>query len=62
MRRLTELIALRNTHPAFDGNLRVDSTGGSSLRLSWTHGPAMCTLTVDVATGELDIDEEGGRP
>jgi hypothetical protein len=60
VRRLTELITLRNTHQAFDGNLRVDSTGGSSLRLSWTHGPAMCTLTVDVATGELDIDDTGG--
>jgi sucrose phosphorylase len=60
VRRLTELITLRNTHQAFDGNLRVDSTGGSSLRLSWTHGPAMCTLTVDVATGELDIDDKGG--
>ena len=60
VRRLTELIALRNTHRAFDGNLRVDSAGGSSLRLSWTHGPAMCTLTVDVATGELDIDDKGG--
>lgn len=56
VRRLTELIALRNTHQAFDGAVGVEGAGGSSLRLSWTHGPSMCTLTVDVATGKLDID------
>lgn len=61
VRRLTELIELRNTHEAFLGDLDVVATGPSSMRLSWKHGASACTLAVDVATGELDIDVDVGR-
>ena len=33
--RLLELIRLRNTHPAFEGALRVEVDGGSSIRMEW---------------------------
>ena len=56
VKRLTELIQLRNNHPAFDGNLHVEHTNGQALHLHWHHGEASCSLRVDLATGELDID------
>jgi sucrose phosphorylase len=55
VQRLTELIALRNTHPAFDGSLSVELASDSALRMAWTHDEATCTLTVDLATARLDI-------
>jgi sucrose phosphorylase len=55
VRRLSELVALRNTHPAFDGTLRVAVPSPSTLRMTWTHRLSECTLSVDLATGRLDI-------
>lgn len=56
VRRLLELVRLRNTHPAFDGTLEVTIDGGSSLSMHWCAGEASCRLTVDVATGRGTID------
>ena len=58
--RLLELIRLRNTHPAFDGALRVDLDAGSSLRMEWDADGATCALEVDLATGRATVDD-GGR-
>ena len=57
VRRLLELVRLRNTHPAFGGTLQVTSDGGSSVSMNWCAGEASCRLTVDVATGQGTIDE-----
>lgn len=57
VRRLLELVRLRNTHPAFDGTLEVACHDPSSLSLQWRAGEARCRLTVDVATGRGTIDD-----
>ncbi|MGE5156161.1 MAG: sucrose phosphorylase, partial [Betaproteobacteria bacterium] len=60
--RLLELIRLRNTHPAFDGLLRVDTDGGSWLRMSWQGESATCRLDVDLASGATSITEGSEMP
>jgi sucrose phosphorylase len=57
VRRLLELIRLRNSHPAFEGTLDVELVGRSRLRLSWQHGSSSCSLDVDVSSGQLTVDE-----
>lgn len=57
VRRLTELVALRNHHPAFDGTLAVTTASASALRMAWTNGDARCTLDVDIAGGSYEITE-----
>jgi len=60
VRRLLELVRLRNAHPAFDGRLEVTTDGGSGLSMRWSSAEATCCLIVDVATGRGSIDD-GGR-
>jgi sucrose phosphorylase len=57
VRRLMELIRLRNSHPAFEGTLDVVRVGDSRIRLSWQAGSASCSLDVDVSTGRISVDE-----
>ena len=54
--RLTELIRLRNSHPAFDGSLHVERQRGSELHMQWRHQDASCSLHVDVESGDCSID------
>lgn len=54
VRRLLELIRLRNTHPAFDGTLRVTGAD-TTIRLEWEQAEERATLEVDVATGALAV-------
>jgi sucrose phosphorylase len=56
VRRLLELLRLRNTHPAFDGTLRVETDEDRVLRLHWQHGESSCVLEVDVAAGRVAVD------
>lgn len=60
VRRLLDLVRLRNTHPAFDGELEVDLEGSAVLRLLWRNprrrdGLAECALEVDVRTGSFTV-------
>jgi sucrose phosphorylase len=55
--RLLELVRLRNAHPAFEGSLSVETDGASGLQLHWQHGDWSCSLDVDVASGNLTVDE-----
>lgn len=48
VQRLLNLIDLRNTHPAFDGTLAVSAPDAQQIALTWTHGDAVCSLTVDL--------------
>jgi sucrose phosphorylase len=50
VQRILKLVRLRNTHPAFDGDLSV-TAAGSILRVRWTHADASLELEVDIATG-----------
>ena len=55
VRRVIELIRLRNTHPAFDGELKVTNDGLTSLQLRWTNGDAACALEVDLGSGATAV-------
>jgi sucrose phosphorylase len=61
VRRLLDLIRLRNTHPAFEGTLRVDVDAGRSLCLRWEGHEASCALEVDLPTGRATVDDGGRR-
>ena len=54
VRRLVELVRLRNTHPAFEGALAVED-GNGSLRMAWRKGAAWCHLEVDLESGRSMI-------
>lgn len=54
--RLIELVRLRNTHPAFEGTLKVESPGDHRLRLTWQRGSDRCLLDVDLSAGRAWID------
>lgn len=56
VRRIVELIRLRNTHPAFDGELAVTSDGRESLVMRWTSGDAVCALDIDLASGASTVE------
>ncbi|MEJ2384246.1 MAG: hypothetical protein P8Y54_07580 [Xanthomonadales bacterium] len=43
-----ELLRLRNTHPAFGGDLEIEDTAPHELRLRWRKGPATATLDADL--------------
>ena len=60
VRRVLELVRLRNTHPAFEGELCVESDRDGSIRLRWQHEDAQLTLEVDVARGRSELID-GGR-
>jgi sucrose phosphorylase len=56
VRRLTDLIRLRNHHPAFDGTLEVDAARDGLLELRWRNGDDVCTLRVDLGEGRAVIE------
>jgi sucrose phosphorylase len=57
VRRLLELVRLRNSHPAFEGTLEVEVIGASRLRMSWQAAASACALEVDVSSGLITVDE-----
>ena len=59
--RVLDLVRLRNTHPAFDGELSVSSAGDRSLRLRWWHGESTLVLEVDLAAGRAAIEDRDER-
>jgi len=57
VRRLLELIRLRNSHPAFDGTLDVEVVGSTGLRMTWRTAAALCSLHIDLSNGRLTVDD-----
>jgi sucrose phosphorylase len=57
VRRLLELIRLRNTHPAFEGTLDVDLIDDIRLGLAWRAGSSSYSLEVDLSAGHLTVDD-----
>lgn len=47
VRRLIELIKLRNRHPAFGGRFHVEASGEDELRLRWQQGGEWAALRVN---------------
>jgi sucrose phosphorylase len=59
---LCTLIRFRNAHPAFGGSWDCTSDGTSRLRMHWEQGPHQATLTVDLASRDLEVGfTEAGR-
>lgn len=52
---LCTLIRFRNAHPAFGGTWSCTSDGSSGLTMRWTRGPHEATLTVDLASRDLEV-------
>ena len=55
VRRLMDLIRLRNTHPAFGGELSVETDAEESVCLRWQHRDAHLSLEVDLGVGRATI-------
>jgi sucrose phosphorylase len=60
VRRLLDLVRLRNSHPAFGGSLEVECDGRSTLRLLWSNGGDTCALEVDVESGRSVVHDGRG--
>ncbi len=57
VRRVMDLVRLRNVHPAFDGTLEVEADDDHSVRLRWRHGADVATLDVDFAGGSTVLTD-----
>ncbi|MFC1840385.1 sucrose phosphorylase [Thermodesulfobacteriota bacterium] len=49
VKKLIELIRLRNSHPAFNGNFRVEAPEDSLLEMKWEHDEHWIILHVDLS-------------
>jgi sucrose phosphorylase len=62
VRDLCTLIRLRNTHPAFQGTLRIGRSADSVLALRWQAGSAHVQLIADLEAGHWSVRHgEDGR-
>ena len=61
VRKLCELIRLRNTHPAFQGSFSLGAGNASSLCLRWSLGAETAELYVDFRndSGHLHVTADG---
>lgn len=58
VQRLLALIRLRNTHPAFDGELSV-AASGHVLRMRWEHEEGTCELEANMRAGTCTVRASG---
>jgi sucrose phosphorylase len=58
--RVVDLVRLRNTHPAFDGDLVAEAHGDHAMRLEWRRDAHVIALDIDLAEGAADL-RDGGR-
>ena len=61
VQRVFDLVRLRNTHPAFDGDVCIESDNEHSIRLRWVRGDAALALEVDFASGRATVVDQGRR-
>jgi hypothetical protein len=54
-------VRLRNTHPAFDGEMSVETDGECAIRLAWRNADAAVALEVDLDVGHADVIDDGHR-
>jgi sucrose phosphorylase len=55
VRRLVNLIQLRNDHPAFDGEFACERPSDDVILFRWSKGPDLAELSVDFATGRGEL-------
>ena len=58
VRRLCDLIRLRNEHPAFNGRFEVLDAPDAQLALRWQHQGRTATLHVDLKAGRAVVDAD----
>lgn len=64
VRSLLDLIRLRNTHPAFSGEVQVETPSPGSLSISWKNGVQWAKLDVDLNAPRALVthsDAAGGK-
>ncbi len=55
VQRQLQLMRLRNTHPAFGGQLKWADSEDSMLRLTWEHGSSKAALDANLVQGSFSI-------
>jgi sucrose phosphorylase len=60
VRRVLDLVRLRNSEPAFSGRLDITSVDPATLLLTWRLGDDACELTVDLGSGAASIATRHG--
>lgn len=60
LQKLFKVMRLRNTHPAFDGELEVAEGAGGILLLTWRSGEHRTALSADFRSKVYDITYTGG--
>jgi sucrose phosphorylase len=55
VKRILELVRLRNEHAAFDGTMRAAADGNGDLRITWRAGDLELTLEVDLVDGRAIV-------
>jgi sucrose phosphorylase len=60
VRRIVDLVRLRNTHPAFEGDLVVDADNDHSIRMRWQGGGYALALDVDFDIGTAVVTHDSG--
>jgi sucrose 6(F)-phosphate phosphorylase len=61
VQRVMDLVRIRMTHPAFDGELCVEADTDGTLRLAWRRDNADLMLEVDLDGGRAELVEGGRR-
>jgi sucrose phosphorylase len=58
-----ELIRMRNTSPAFDGELSISGNEPHVLKMTWSHPEETLTLKADLRTHEFRVyrENDAGR-
>ena len=60
VRRLIELIRLRNSHPAFSGECTFESSAPHLLEITWKSGEHIANLMVDLSRAQTHLQFSGG--
>jgi sucrose phosphorylase len=55
-----ELIRLRNTSPAFKGEMKIIDTESHQLHLAWQHPEVTLTLKADLSGHSFSISQNDG--
>lgn len=55
-----DLLRLRNTCPAFDGELTIEACEAHEMRLKWVHGDVSAELSADLRDGRFQITVRDG--
>jgi sucrose phosphorylase len=58
VQRILDLIRLRNTHPAFEGDVRIETPSRDSVAMRWEHEGRCVDLEVDLAVGRAQVSDE----